>query len=318
MIPAARMERRTGTARSIGVGALLLFLSQGCAVPDRPARSLEPLPQDALSFLEPDSVRGVEIGDGATYHYAWAAEGPWAIHIVALDFGRCDLEAVVSPAAGEEGGRARQRVSALPPESEGVPVVGVNGDFFTDQGLPLGAEFVDDSQRGSARPAFAWGPAAGPWIGLPEETAVGFHFGAYAWPDAGAEEVPNFDVIGGFPLLLADGEVVGDLEVGDRPAFAAARHPRTGVGLDDDTGRLWLVVVDGRQPPYSDGMTLPEFTQLFHALGVEEALNLDGGGSTTMWVRGQVVNRPSDPTGERPVANSLWVTDLPGGCVAGR
>jgi exopolysaccharide biosynthesis protein len=75
-----------------------------------------------------------------------------------------------------------------------------------------------------------------------------------------------------------------------------------------DEGRLLLVTVDGRHPGWSVGMTLPEAARLMRSLGARDALNLDGGGSTTMTVRGQVVNRPSDGGGERPVSNALYVT----------
>jgi hypothetical protein len=70
-----------------------------------------------------------------------------------------------------------------------------------------------------------------------------------------------------------------------------------------------LVTVDGRQTD-SVGMTLDEFADLFRYLGATSALNLDGGGSTTMWVRGQTVNQISDPS-ERPVGSAILV--VPGG-----
>lgn len=112
------------------------------------------------------------------------------------------------------------------------------------------------------------------------------------------------EAVGGFPLLLRDGvEVLGTQDV--REAFGLARHPRTAIGWDAGQRILYLVVVDGRQPPYSDGMTLPELTRLFRRLGATDALNLDGGGSTAMVVAGTVVNRPSDAEGERAVGNAL-------------
>jgi hypothetical protein len=122
------------------------------------------------------------------------------------------------------------------------------------------------------------------------------------------------EAVGGFPELLDRGRRVGDLEVTDRPSFAAERHPRTAVGYDPRGGSAWIVVVDGRQRPYSDGMTLPELAGLFEALGAAEALNLDGGGSTVMVVGDSAVNRPSDLTGERPVVNALAVVEDPSGC----
>jgi exopolysaccharide biosynthesis protein len=67
---------------------------------------------------------------------------------------------------------------------------------------------------------------------------------------------------------------------------------------------LLLLVVDGRSAG-SRGATLEEAAGLFVEFGAEEALNFDGGGSTTLWVGGEVVNAPSDKTGERPVASIL-------------
>lgn len=114
------------------------------------------------------------------------------------------------------------------------------------------------------------------------------------------------DALGGTPLLLRDGQKV----VGACSASLCRRHPRTGVGVRAD-GRLLLVVVDGRRPGYSVGMTLVEFAELFRWLGAADALNLDGGGSSTMVVRGDVKNRPCcDRSGERRVVNALLV--LPG------
>jgi len=88
--------------------------------------------------------------------------------------------------------------------------------------------------------------------------------------------------------------------------FQSDRHPRTFVGFDRDTTRAYLCVVDGRQE-HSRGMTFGEMAEFLLALGAWNAVNLDGGGSTTMIVGGSIVNRPSDVTGERPVANILAV-----------
>jgi uncharacterized protein YbcI len=89
-------------------------------------------------------------------------------------------------------------------------------------------------------------------------------------------------------------------------SFVAARSPRTLAGLRSD-GTLLLVTVDGRRPGWSAGVTLPEAARVMRALGAPNALNLDGGGSTAMAVRGRVVSRPSDPAGERPVSDALVV-----------
>ena len=88
--------------------------------------------------------------------------------------------------------------------------------------------------------------------------------------------------------------------------FNDIRNPRTFVGTNADTTKVYLCTVDGRQTS-SLGMTFTEMANFLVTIGVTNALNLDGGGSTTMVVRGVVVNSPSDPGGERSVANSLQV-----------
>jgi hypothetical protein len=121
-------------------------------------------------------------------------------------------------------------------------------------------------------------------------------------------------VVGAGPRLLRGGRVaVAARAEGFAPpqapafygTFVAARQPRTLAGVRAD-GKLLLVTVDGRRPGWSTGMTLPEAARLMRSLGAREAVNLDGGGSTTMAVRGEIVNRPSDPGGERPVSNGVF------------
>ena len=90
------------------------------------------------------------------------------------------------------------------------------------------------------------------------------------------------------------------------PSFVETRHPRTLIGTRPD-GSVWLVTVDGRQPQLSAGMTLAELQSFSVRLGLNQALNLDGGGSTTMWVQGQIVNSPSDAAGPRKVSDALLV-----------
>lgn len=95
------------------------------------------------------------------------------------------------------------------------------------------------------------------------------------------------------------------------------RHPRTAAGFSADSTKLYLMTVDGRQPGYSIGMSLKELGQYMLSIGAANALNLDGGGSTTMVVRGEIKNSPSDPGGERSVSNSLLlISSAPTGPVA--
>lgn len=114
-------------------------------------------------------------------------------------------------------------------------------------------------------------------------------------------------VIGGAGLLVRDGRHFGEWAIEDlRPGFTTERHPRTLIGTDS-AGALWLVTIDGRNAQLSVGMTFAELQRLAQRLRLQNALNLDGGGSTTMVVGGAIVNHPSDPTGPRKVSDALLV-----------
>ena len=101
--------------------------------------------------------------------------------------------------------------------------------------------------------------------------------------------------IGGGPAIVRDGKAVARTEM-------YVRHPRAAIGWNRDF--FFLVEVDGRQRNLSVGMTLPEFADYLVKLGCTEAMNLDGGGSATFWVYGQVMNSPSEGH-ERGMANAL-------------
>jgi hypothetical protein len=112
------------------------------------------------------------------------------------------------------------------------------------------------------------------------------------------------EAVGGGPIIVREGKpVFRSLEdfTTDQLAY---RHPRTGVGQTAD-GRIMLVAVDGTQPGYSTGLTNFELALTMMRLGCVTASALDAGGSTTMAFDGKLLNRPSDPGGERAVAEAL-------------
>ena len=118
-------------------------------------------------------------------------------------------------------------------------------------------------------------------------------------------------VAGGWPRVVTDGRNVAasaDSVEGTFPRFSAQRHPRSAVGFSRDSATVYLVAVDGRQNA-SAGMTLVELGDFLVSIGVFQGMNLDGGGSTTLVIDGQVVNRPSDQTGERTVGNAILVRE---------
>ena len=120
------------------------------------------------------------------------------------------------------------------------------------------------------------------------------------------------DSIGGNPRLLLDGKVAAGNVDGTSPYFQ--RNPRTAIAHKAD-GSVLLVTVDGRGAGGSAGMSLRELAELLVRLGAVDAMNLDGGGSTTMVVNGQVRNAVSDPT-ERPVGSALVLLPAPSLTVA--
>ncbi|MDX1741949.1 MAG: phosphodiester glycosidase family protein [Rhodothermales bacterium] len=126
---------------------------------------------------------------------------------------------------------------------------------------------------------------------------------------------PVDGVLGGLPRLIdrsADSIVVDPVrfaaEEGIRADFVTARHPRTAVGYDEDRAWLFMVVVDGRSESAA-GIDLNTLAGWLRDWGCDVALNFDGGGSTTMVIRGTVVNSPSDSVGERPVSNVLLLRE---------
>lgn len=113
--------------------------------------------------------------------------------------------------------------------------------------------------------------------------------------------------ISGAGLLMRDGrELTEWTDERIAAGFDTTRHPRTMIGTDAQ-GAIWLVTVDGRNPSVSLGMSFGELHRLSRRLGLRSALNLDGGGSTTMWVSGRIVNHPSDPGGPRKVSDAIVV-----------
>jgi hypothetical protein len=300
--------------RVLLAGFGLLVGLAACSVGETP-----PPPSEALTtFVGSGQTEVIPVAPGLAYYGITNTTKPWAIHLLRMELSRCELGLrVLEAPVGAGDGLGRSPVTDLVVAAGDDVLAGVNADFFTPEGAPVGTEVVDgEVRRVRNRPAFGWRAGKNPWMGMPvlegdSNLLVGWNVPR---PTGDGET----QVVGGFPLLLSDGARIGDLEVADRPSFAAERHPRTAVGFDADEDLLWVVVVDGRQPGHSMGMSLPELAGLFEALGVEDAVNLDGGGSTVMVLGGEAVSSPSDAEGERPVANALGIVQDAGYCARGR
>lgn len=132
--------------------------------------------------------------------------------------------------------------------------------------------------------------------------------------DIGAAEVAPFpNAVGGFDVILRDG-----VDVSHHAEHVTGVHPRVAVGTSEDGKTLFLLVVDGRQPGYSEGASLSELASLLIELGADDGLNLDGGGSTTLVGRSgrrwAYLNRPAHglrPGTERVVATHVCIRSTP-------
>lgn len=115
------------------------------------------------------------------------------------------------------------------------------------------------------------------------------------------------DITNGVPQLIKDSkiEITWEKEKAAK-AFVENKHPRTAVAKLKD-GKFLMVTVDGRSLE-SVGMNLQELAEFLLELGAVDAMNLDGGGSTTMFLDGKIVNKPSDKEGERKVSDAILVT----------
>ena len=122
-------------------------------------------------------------------------------------------------------------------------------------------------------------------------------------------------VLASGPLMLKDGRYC-DWSLCEKD-FIRTKHPRSAVALTKD-GKILFITVDGRFPKHAGGVSIPELAHLIRILGGKDAINLDGGGSTTLWLSGApdngIVNYPCDNKrfdhrGERTVPNILYVHD---------
>lgn len=206
--------------------------------------------------------------------------------------------------------RTLERTSALA-EQRGA-VAAVNGSFFNMKAPYGSANYLRVDGQELASNAYDGYENSGQGRSIRQTGAVATFKGAMyvlksddlaRWEHDIAAE----DVVTTGPVLLVGGETE-EIVLND---FNTRRNPRTAVGRRTD-GTVLLVVADGRNQEAA-GLSMRELQQVMAALGCVDAINLDGGGSTTMVVHGEVVNHPSDnrkfdPAGERSVANAIVVT----------
>lgn len=307
-----RRPARRGRIHSLLCGLMLAVWAVPAVAqraPERPAASTAPAAEQTLADGQWFQR---EIGQGVTWRYCQFENLYGTRQSVSVL--EADLNSTGVVVSFPYLARARGRVSEFVPAQRPDAVGAVNGTYF------------DTTPEGGGAVTFLR-------INGQVITPEGEDFGSYGVQsavtidDKGVVRIEprpqtgwnNYtarrDVMANGPLLLLGGKTQDFGHAGD---LCTNRHPRTMAGVTADH-RLILVTVDGRNP-HAAGMTCEEMARLMAELGCVDALNLDGGGSTTMWVAGEpgqgVVNFPSDNgvydhEGERPCANAIAVSAPP-------
>ena len=223
---------------------------------------------------------------------------------------------VTVPVDGVDTTRERGKLMLYTPLYHSDTDTAPNGTEWVLDGNPLAVTAVRRDlgktpiPKGGGVLSFGGLDPEGPLASLVPGTPVAF---ATTWKSLNGVPAERFeaaqDIINGAGLLKRNGAALSNwlgTENLQPSTFTDVRHPRTLIGVDR-RGFVWLAAIDGRQPEHSVGMTFAELLVLCDRLDLRDALNLDGGGSTTMVVKGQIVNRPSDAAGPRPVSDAIVI-----------
>ena len=236
---------------------------------------------------------------------------PERLFVAEIDLTNPKLHLRVAPGGPDPDGPGKWQTTLLEPTKiaarENFDFV-INGDFFKARGVKDGEGTNAVFRTGQ------WGLAEGPamtdgqtWATCTNaRPCLVVHKNHAVTIETLTEPAgDDWEVIGGNTLLVRDGLVI--------PHQNKARHPRTAVGLNAAGNKLTILVVDGRKPGVAAGLSYDELADEMLRLGCNEALNLDGGGSSVMAVRdpasGQmkILNAPTDGH-ERAVANVLGIS----------
>jgi hypothetical protein len=220
-------------------------------------------------------------------------------------------------------------------------LVAQNGDFYKSGPVRVYGDAVGgtvrwpEEQRGSGDYSGEWYYRDYGWIAFGHDKVWFTHskevkkagVGTGWKPDDIAPNPPDGTIalVSGFPELVTDGVTVTCVSPTDSDCFPdrsdmRQRHPRSAMGLSEDLETLYLVAVDGRTSS-NTGMYGAELAETLGKLGAWVAFNIDGGGSTQLWVDGAHVNSPTEAS--RSVANHWgvfadedWLSDRAGSCVS--
>lgn len=240
-----------------------------------------------------------------------ASPRPMVIHVVTIDLGMPGLRFLVTPGDHLVGGDYRARTASQFREEYGLQLV-INADFFD----PWRDYGIWDYYPHEGDPVNVRGLtlSGGDLVTTGYAPADGFDTLYLTAGNRAAFNVPDgaHNAISGNIMLVVDGV---PLDPADETAYTTQPNPRTAIGLDVTGKTLIFILVDGRQPNYSEGATISDMIALSVQYGAHNALNLDGGGSTVLVVEGEdgrsvVLNSPIHnriPGRERPIANHLGV-----------
>jgi uncharacterized protein YgiM (DUF1202 family)/GH25 family lysozyme M1 (1,4-beta-N-acetylmuramidase) len=228
---------------------------------------------------------------------------PNVVQVLAIDLQTAKLEFLVTPAPGSANLICTRVTSKFLEEFK--LHAAINGGYY--RYLDASYDPAKHCPKGGSPVTVSDYAASRGRIYSPKKTAQPIiYIGPRNLVTVNKEQGAIFNAVSGDRVVVDRGEVVKNLA-------ANAPNPRTAVGLNKNGRWLTLMVVDGRQPGYSEGVTFPELAELLISYGVYTGVNMDGGGSSTMVIRGmdgkaRVLNSPIDmgkPGKERAVANHL-------------
>lgn len=258
----------------------------------------------SLGGIPVERVTTQAVAPGVTRKVVRSPKGPWTINVLYVDLDRCNTVEAVKGADTAIGRYKTTELLARLATQKKV-VAGVNADFFNlKDGSPTNLLVVNGRifSPPNGRPVLAFDSA-----GVP-------HLSPFTLRDGRLAPFHPVNAVGGRPLLVTDSTLDIAVDTAGRGKFGE-RNPRTAAGIARNGHQLILATVDGREYQNA-GMTLREMGDLMLALGARDAINLDGGGSTTMVFadpdsagRLRIANHPSDKGGERTVGDALAVVD---------
>jgi hypothetical protein len=248
---------------------------------------------------------------------------PLVVNLLAIDLTVPGVSFMMQPGNGDLPGEVtRSTTRGFVNSVNGQ--IGINGDFYNTNPPypPQGGLYFTDVTHAAASNGDVYSPNRGgePIFNVSAANLPGVYTGRAAGTTTTVEGIPLYNAIGGNQRILTNGVVTAPNDT-----YTNTLNPHTAIAVSQDRTKVFLMTVDGRQNQYSEGMRTTEMADLFLQFGGWDAINVDGGGSTTMVMddsndgaqNARLINSPSDnstpqtPGTERLVANNLAVFALP-------